>query len=574
MAKKTAPVAANKTEGVAGTSGIDLIYGRLLEEYLTKLQSPRDWSSAIKEMLTDATVQLLLMSVKLPLLSADWSVQGDSEPERAFGEELLFNNPEKSWREFLTDALRMLEYGFMPMEIVSAIDEQGRIILDDLAIRHPKTVVSWIIDENDKLLGIRQQGYFYNPDLENGTTQTEWRTVDIFTPKLVVFAYNKEGANWQGQSILRACYRPWYSYDKLWKIFLSGLEKNALGYPVATMTNTRDDKAYKEKMRLILENLRAHDKQAILLPQGIELKEFALSLNAPAFKIALDFAQADILRSFAAQWMNLGKSGAGSLALSRDQSSFFLDALISVAENVCGTFNKKILKLFTDMNFTNVKAYPRLVCNNIGDMNKQGLAGQLQALVSANLLHDDGRKIEQEIRKWWGLPILTDEEMNRPSQPIILQPQMVRSGLDYNIEHIITEAAEMGSAEKSIDFKVIENKFDSAKKQYGEELDKIGKRLVIDLQNQLKTKTPKEVTVSPLYREYLVNFFDKINDNISEFALAQESAQLEKRLGKKITIEPKENAKEISRYWSAESADDYIQGIKSRVVYNYLRSLS
>jgi hypothetical protein len=50
--------------------------------------------------------------------------------------------------------------------------------------------------------------------------------------RLVMYANEREGGNWRGQSLLRSCYKNWLLKDRLLRVDTGTIERNGMGVPV------------------------------------------------------------------------------------------------------------------------------------------------------------------------------------------------------------------------------------------------------------------------------------------------------------------------------------------------------
>ena len=58
---------------------------------------------------------------------------------------------------------------------------------------------------------------------------------------LVAYAFEDEGAQWTGESLLRSAYKHWTLRDELLRIELNALDRNGHGVPVYTGSEFADD---------------------------------------------------------------------------------------------------------------------------------------------------------------------------------------------------------------------------------------------------------------------------------------------------------------------------------------------
>jgi hypothetical protein len=107
----------------------------------------------------------------------------------------------------------------------------------------------------------------------------------------------------------------------------------------------------------------------------------------------------------------LGEGQAGSWALSRDQSGFFLDSLNSIADNdLAGVINKHAIPQLVKMNWPRVTRFPKLKHDDLGQLDLGIFADNLGKFVSSGFLSSPDQNIEEQVREMLGVPEMTDEQ--------------------------------------------------------------------------------------------------------------------------------------------------------------------
>jgi SPP1 gp7 family putative phage head morphogenesis protein len=116
--------------------------------------------------------------------------------------------------------------------------------------------------------------------------------------------------------------------------------------------------------------------------------------------------------------MDLGASGVGSYALSKDQSRFFMDSMDALAKDIQGAIGEQAIKQLVDLNFT-VKEYPKLVHGDLGSVDIGELASAIQTLSFVGTITPD-TELEKYLRTIMKLPDMAEEterERERPKEP-------------------------------------------------------------------------------------------------------------------------------------------------------------
>jgi hypothetical protein len=245
-----------------GATGIRSLSGVLsnVGEHVPELRSGTKYQTYDKMRRSDGQVFAALMAMKLPILSATWTVSCEDEAVRAFVEENLFGRI--NWRQFLRQAMTFLDFGFSVFEKVFEI-EDGSVFLKKLAMRLPSTIYRWEIDDHDEWTGIVQRAF----------KAGRYQDIQIPRYKLVLFNLGQEGNNFEGRSILRAAYKHWYIKDELEKIGAIAADRHGVGVPIDELSEDQDkgttitEDDYKSAEE-ILKNLKAGAKSYIVAPPG------------------------------------------------------------------------------------------------------------------------------------------------------------------------------------------------------------------------------------------------------------------------------------------------------------------
>jgi len=358
---------------------------------------------------SDPIVKASLKIIKLGILQAEWFVEPASDdPQdmliRDFIEEALFQRMNKSWEEVLKDILTYLDFGFYVTEKVFKVedDKQGvpRIWWKKMAYRDQRSI-SKFQTKNGKD-GITQilEGD-KSPKEKNPSTPIE---------KLLIFTNDKEGENWRGVSVLRSAYKPWFFKENFEKIDAIGFEREAVGLPVFTMPanpNPKDVEEAEERGR----NIRANEKAHLILPFGWE---FDIKYPSGGSRRNADEAikrfNRDILANVLAQFLDLGSGTTGSRALSVDQSDAFYRSLMAVAGYISSIWNQYAIVQLVDLNFNNVKNYPKLKAGGVEKVNLDLFSTAIQRLVLAGVLTPDD-ELEDYIRNKFRLPEKVEAEI-------------------------------------------------------------------------------------------------------------------------------------------------------------------
>lgn len=402
----TAPAGGGKkiTVGQIGKSGTYIFNGIITrEEYNPDLMRWEALKNYDIMRRSDATVQALLDVIKLPILSATWSIQAASDDEKdiEIANWVRFNLFENNivFTDLLSEVMTYQDFGYSVFEkIWDYVTYNGKqyLGLKDLQSRKQRSIYRWSIDDGS--FGITQ----YVPG----------GTYSVPGDKLCIFTRKKEGENYEGISLLRASYKHWKIKDALELIEAIRHERQGLGVieiipPEGANESDIDDAIENARQA------RASEEGVIKHPAGwtiqwMDMKSGSTQLTDIAS--TLEYHKREILKSGLAQFLELGgnKGGSGSKATSVDQSALFEEAEEATAKYVGHVFNRNIIKEIVDLNYSGIQQYPTLEHSKIGDDQIAQIGDFLNKISSANLITADPQ-LEQWIRALVHAPELPDD---------------------------------------------------------------------------------------------------------------------------------------------------------------------
>jgi len=412
-----------------GAPGTQIFSGIISgEEYNADLSGSAGRDIYDRMRRSDGTVSAAIKVCALPLLCANWTVEPASEDkqDRLIAEHMqenLMGGMTITWDSFLRQALTlMLSFGFSMFEKVYEIRGDDKYYYKKLAPRLPKTLYQWYTDEEGELTGIQQLTW----------KGENYEFVDIDAKYLVVFTNEREGANFEGISLLRPAYQHWYYKSNMYRIDAIAAERHGVGLPV--FKHPPDAKKEdKDALDSIGKQLHAHERAYVRLSKDYDLD----IVGAGSGKLkdivkSIEHHDQQIVRSILAQFLTLGSDGTGSYALSRDQSSFFLMALQSVGANICDTMNRYAIKPLVDINYT-VDHYPKLVHGSLETREIQKYAAAVSQMVTSGVIQPD-LELENEVRTAWNLPERKESKVPGGQSPHV-EPQ------DDGSKHSLTAPA-------------------------------------------------------------------------------------------------------------------------------------
>lgn len=401
--------------------GIAPTFGGLGGFYVDGLEANADLrfpaSSVVYDRMRreDGQVASVMRAITLPILGTKWRLVGDDvRPEvTRFVEDQLGLNLSTGqarrrrqgivWREHLREALLMLPFGFMPFEQVydpapaspSFVDEfpdaKGKLYahLRKLAPRMPRTLTEVLVARDGGLTGIRQTPtYGINADP---------RGVLIPVDRLVMYVNDREGADWTGQSVLRAAYKHWLIKDALIRLGAQIVERNGMGIPLVSYTDRSD----RTKALALAKALRAGAEAGGAIPPGMAVNIVGVTGSTADELPRVKYHDEAIGRSLLAMFLNLGHDN-GARALGSTFVDYFLLAVSGIITTVEDTATEHIIRDLVELNYGPDEPYPTLKADALSSESTP-TAEALKALADAGLLTAD-RDLEQDVRRRYGLP--------------------------------------------------------------------------------------------------------------------------------------------------------------------------
>ena len=562
---------ASQLRGVYGQTGTEEYSGYYQVEPNPIWRDERRVELVEEMRRTDAAVKAAENAVKVPLLASDWTIGSKSDDEqgeeiRAFIEENLFNMTNRSWKDLLREMLTYLTFGYAVFEMIFEVRD-GVVYLSDLSPRVQASIEKW--ETKDGSLGITQR--ILN---DSGVTYAE-----VPAEKLIILTNDKEGDDLTGQSIFRSAYRSYYMKTNLYKIQGIQAERWGVGLPVVKMG---EDVAYgedeKDKAEELARNIRANQKAYAVMPPGYDLEILTPSGNpiGDSIEKAIDHHNRQIVLSILAQFLMLGGDGTGSLALSKDQSSFFLKVLEDKASYLTEQINKKVIKPLVDINFGKQEYYPELTFSPLGDTDLAEMSKVVADLLNAGAITKNS-KDEQYIRSLFGFPELTEEEQEEVDEMPEEQPtESPTEELDEKKKSSLGTCAcqttflqefkpwrPLTLAEQRVDFVRLNEEFNNLENQTRNGLADVSKEMITKILNDVQRllKAGKISAIAGITAKYQPQIRKVINDVVRQALGAGKSTA-----SQEMSVQPPATPQTVVQANKLESdliADAYTNEVES-----------
>lgn len=391
--------------GVTGTSNWS---GYFQTDYNSEWNNNK--YTIIPKMVNDAMIAGLLLAVKLPISQATVSIEpaSDKRIDRKIADAVhkeLFNNPTFQWSYIQDHVLEFFEYGVSVFEKIPWFSKEDGHWHFKLSPRLQETLERWYLDENGQLDYIEQHS------MKAGS----YMYFKLPADKLVMITRNQHGSNYQGESILRACYFDWVSKELTSKNMTLTCQRWGLKTPVIELPEIEKDGDL-AAAQAVGRTYTSHQTNYIVIPFGFKVSSFGDTGNMPDLSKAISHFDKQMALRFLAGHIVTGMDGVGSYALSKDKTDFFLLAEESYSNTIENFFNERvegraIIKDFVDWNFSGVTEYPKLYYSKIQAIDYEKLARTLDLLAGKNFLAPT-----EEIRE------MLLRELDLPEEQTIIDP--------------------------------------------------------------------------------------------------------------------------------------------------------
>jgi hypothetical protein len=364
-------------------------------EHVSELRERRGIRTYYDMARSDGTIRAALRILKTPIQGADWYIESasDSVIDRNIADFVannLFEELDTTWERVVEDCLRMLDYGFFPMEKVYKIDG-NRIKLERLAPIHPLDVQLWEYDPNGRVTGLTMEPL-------TGIDR-DIQPIHIPYSKLLMFVFEMEGSDLRGTSVLRSAYKHFYYKDILYKLDAIQKERHGIGVPCIKLPvgYSKEDKEIANELG---RNLRTNERAFIVAPLSWEIG-FAKIEGQPVDCIpSINHHDQKIMQNIMATF-----TANKTEEMTKESLDTFYKSTRYIANGgVAAVFNKFLIKELVDMNFLRKSGFPKLRVRRMGEWeDTRTMTFALRNLVGAKFITPDD-PTEVFLRKLLSLP--------------------------------------------------------------------------------------------------------------------------------------------------------------------------
>ena len=427
--------------GEAGRIGQKRYSGRFSEEFLRELQGKKGIETYREMSENDDVIGAILFAIEMLIRQASFTIQpmGDTPKDVEAAEfiDSCMYDMQETWTDTISEILSFLTYGWSFHEIVykrrmghtknpetDSKHDDGLIGWRKMPIRAQETLYEWIYDDNDNLLGMKQQP----PPL--------YGIYEIPLEKALLFRTKSRKNNPEGRSVLRNAYRSWYFKRRIQEYEGIGIERDLAGLPVFIApegVNIWDDEdedmqKLRASMETLVKGIRQDEIAGIAMPAGFDFK-LVNSAGSKQFDTNAIIGRYDraMAMTVLADFIFLGHEQTGSFALSSDKTELFSCALGAYLDIICETFNRQAIPKLIDLNgahFSGITDYPEMIHGDVEDVDIQKIGEYLKSMTGIGLIvPDDG--LEDFVREVAHLPERTIDtrEMNQSRADVKEKPE-------------------------------------------------------------------------------------------------------------------------------------------------------
>lgn len=379
--KKTSPYSS------VGFPGTAIIQGHINDSEKNRNLIDRKRWETFQNIISNVSVVAAGIAIYLAFLSkAKWTIIPPSDsPQDAELAEFMqdcIETMDTPWSQVIKQMALFKYFGFTIHEWTAKKVEDGRIGLLDIEPRPQFTIEQWDMDDNGKLLGVVQR------------SPSTMENVYLPRSKIVYCAALVMTDDPRGLGLLRQVAETCNRLEYLMRLEHIGFETDMRGIPViyaplgdfkkliiaGQMTEEQEREEYAKLEKFIKNHARAVDSGMVLPSDPYYSEGDNAAPGEPKFRFelvsgdhyghaeigeAINRLQKEVARVFGVEQLLLGESSSGSLALARDKSKNFSDAVNADLEFLTQVVEKDIITPIWNLNGFPEESKPKAVAEKV-----------------------------------------------------------------------------------------------------------------------------------------------------------------------------------------------------------------
>lgn len=446
--------------GEVGFTGLRTLNGTILEEQNRVFRYPA-FLKTVTEMSTDPTIMSVLNTYKQMLTRVAWTVKpppnaNSTDTQRANFVQECMDDMEGTWKQFISEVITYLEFGFSIQEKVfrrrltrnGSKYNDGLVGLRKIAPRGQDTIRHWnFAPDGRELVSVGQSlrnmenGYRYQIDIDapNGL-------LTIPREKFLLFSADSVKGNPEGKSILKSVYLPYKQLTMLKDQLLLGIAKDLAAVPIVKLppklmdpNAAPADVAAYQAYQTLVNNVAAGTQRGIIMPSAVDpetkapLFDFELmeakgqsKFDLPAIIKAL---QTDILVALSADVITSVADTQGSFSINNAQTNLLAIAIEHRLNEIRDVLNGDLLVQLYQLNGWDTSNMPTFEFGDIVDVDTEAFSKFIQRTASVGLVEVD-REVLNKIREVMGV---SPKPANAPVNPDDLSATSTRASAGMEV---------------------------------------------------------------------------------------------------------------------------------------------
>jgi hypothetical protein len=427
-----------------GFTGLRVLNKAILEESNRAFRFPA-FLKTVQEMRTDATICAVLNVYRMMLTRVPWTVTPPVDPtpaeiDRAKFVQSCMDDMETTWKQFISETLTYLEYGFAVEEKVyrrrlninGSKHNDGLIGLRTIAPRGQDTIRHWYFsDDGRELEGVGQSlrnmenGYRYQVLIDQGAASKDG-LLNIDRDKFLLFTADSVKGNPEGRSILKSVYLPYKQLTMLKDQLFLGIAKDLAAVPIVKLPSkvmnpagSAEEIAAYTAYQTLVNNVADGVQRGVVIPSDVDPETKAASYSFELLEAkgqskfdipaVIKAIQTDILVALSADVITAVADTQGSFSIKDNSTNLLAIAVEHRLNEIRDVLNGDLVPQIFALNGWSQDRLPTFEYGDIVDTGQEEFSKAIQRMASVGMIEID-REILNKIRTVLGVDPKPDDE--------------------------------------------------------------------------------------------------------------------------------------------------------------------